>query len=206
MHRYNYIFDSSDSEEEQSKVTSIVAQVHESAVEPETRTASSEQNLSLTCLGDISISDSEEKTDRGATSGDIEEKTDRGPTSGDIEEKFKDVFDSKETQSIAAKNVEELFKLRKDDLDFLALQSPYSKFSKVKRISKFDDIRNILSSVHKVKDRGNQKAQEEYRNKVYPHYNMLREENFPEKTISQLLDEAVKITKSLKRFIRDGLC
>ena len=185
MHRYNYIFDSSDSEEEQSKVTSIVAQVHESAVEPETRTASSEQNLSLTCLGDISISDSEEKTDRGATSGDIEEK-------------FKDVFDSKETQSIAAKNVEELFKLRKDDLDLLALQSPYSKFSKVKRISKFDDIRNILSSVHKVKDRGNQKAQNEYRNKVYPHYNALREANFPAKTISQLLDEAVKITKSLK--------
>ena len=185
MHRYNYIFDSSDSEEEQSKVTSIVAQVHESAVEPETRTASSEQNVSLTCLGDISISDSEEKTDRGATSGDIEEK-------------FKDVFDSKETQSIAAKNVEELFKLRKDDLDLLALQSPYSKFSKVKRISKFDDIRNILSSVHKVKDRGNQKAQNEYRNKVYPHYNALREANFPAKTISQLLDEAVKITKSLK--------
>ena len=118
------------------------------------------QNLCLfNVITNISISDEEDASEREVVRGDKTGVNDGGGEKKEtISEGVENVCrpsDSLNNEVVSFETVDELMQKRKVDLDTIAKNSPYSKFSKAKR-TKFDDIRNILSSFHKVKDSGSQ--------------------------------------------------
>lgn len=95
-----------------------------------------------------------------------------------------------QTIAVSCRDYVQLFDKRKYEVNFLASESKWAKFQKPNR-TKHQNLINVLCGYHKMRDGGNQEKQQLFQKTVYPHYQRLKDENFPVKEINSLITQAV---------------